>query len=108
AIFTTLAAKGLTYEEAMRKIRNSTDQLKTATELFRKESSTAALILANNTDKLSDYEAKLLDSEGALKALNEVKMTSLENQFKALGSAWDGFILSIESGDGAISRFVRS
>src|SRR5690606_13811558 len=39
--------------------------------------------------------------------LNEVKMSSLENQFKALGSAWDGFILSIENGDGAIAKFVR-
>lgn len=108
SIFLQLAKSGLTYEQAMSQINGSTNKLATATNLFGKESATSALILAGNTDKLAEYEAKLNDSSGALQKLNETKMDSLENQVKALSSTWDGFILSIESGDGAISNFVKT
>ncbi|UYW02114.1 phage tail tape measure protein [Flavobacterium agricola] len=107
SIFIRLASSGLSYSEAMAKINNSTDKLSTATQLFGRESATSALILAQNNEKLAEYEEKLNDSTGALEALNETKMDSLENQVKALSSAWDGLILSIENGDGAISKFVK-
>ncbi|UYW01797.1 phage tail tape measure protein [Flavobacterium agricola] len=108
SIFIRLASSGLSYSEAMAKINNSTDKLSTATQLFGRESATSALILAQNNEKLAEYEEKLNDSTGALEALNETKMDSLENQIGALKSAWTGFILSIENGDGAISKFVKN
>lgn len=108
SILATIAKEGYTYEGSMKKILNSTDRVATATKLFGKESSTAAIILATSTEKINDYEKSLLNAKGALDDLNSVKMESLENSVKALSSAWDAFVLSIDNGDGVLANFVRN
>lgn len=108
SILATIAKEGYTYEGSMKKILNSTDRVATATKLFGKESSTAAIILATSTEKINDYEKSLLNAKGALDDLNSVKMESLENSVKALSSAWDAFVLSIDNGDGVFSKFIQN
>lgn len=71
-IFIELAKQGITWEDAMEQVRNSTNKLKTATELFGKRASTAALIIADNTDKIDSLTISYENAEGSAKAMADI------------------------------------
>ena len=54
------------------KVSNSTDQLKTATQLFGAEGSTLAIILANNRDKMAQLTEEYKNSAGIINLFNEM------------------------------------
>ncbi len=55
--------------------------------------------MANEFDNLSD---------GSLEKLTNEQLKSLNSQLKITESIWESLILSIESGDGAISQFFKN
>ena len=106
-IFLELSKKGLTWEEAMAKINASTDKNKTSMDLFGKRAAAAGVILsetAANTDKLT---TSLENSTGAAKMMADVMLDNLAGDITKSQSAWEGFILSLEEGNGTISRVLR-
>jgi hypothetical protein len=107
-IFTDLSVKGLTLNQALDKIKKSTDKSKTAFELFGKTSSSAAIILADNKDKFEDLTKAITGQEEALQKLVEVRSDNLQGDIEKLSSAWDGFILGVVNGEGALGSFFRS
>lgn len=102
------AKNGKTYEEMLMKITNSTDATRTATELFGKENATVAVILAKNFDKVEEATKRLENSVGSAAALAETKLDSATGAQKMFSSAWEGMILSFDSGDGVISKTTQS
>jgi len=107
-IFLELSKQGLTFEEAMEQINTSTDKNATAMELFGKRGATAGVILAETGGTIDDLEKTLIESEGAAAAMAETMLDNVAGSATKAASAYEGFILSLEDGDGAISRFAQS
>ena len=106
--FAKLLDTGLTLEQALEKINTSTDKVKTASELFGKQSFSLGLILADNIEKtaaLADEFDNL--STGSLKKLTDEQLKSIQSQLLILDSTWEKFILGLDSGSGILSRSFR-
>lgn len=106
-VFLTLAKEGLTYEEAMNKINSATDKSAAATELFGKENAVVATILASTGDEVAALTRELNNAEGAGAEMAEVAGDTLAGDLDRVSSAWEGFVLSIESGQGPIAEAIR-
>ena len=99
------AKEGTTLEKQLQKVASSTDKVKTATTLFGAEGASLGIILANNKDRVAELTKEFENSKGSLEELTNKQLQSADAQMKILNSTWQEFILSIENGDGAISRF---
>ena len=107
-VFLELSKKGLSFEEAMEKINTSTDKNKTAMELFGKRGAVVGSILAETGDSVEDLTEKLNNAAGEAKAMAETQLDTLDGKLTLLGSAWEGFVLNIEDGNGVISRTLQN
>lgn len=105
--FARLIKQGLTLEDALDLINESTDKAKKASELFGTESFSLALILASNRDKVDELTTAYQNSQGVLDELTRVQLTSLEAKLDILDSSWEALIFTITKGDNAISAFVK-
>jgi len=112
--FLKLAADGTNLTSALNRIkqaqdenRSSQDLLSLSAEIFGKESAAIGLILASNTERVSELTKEFENSEGALERLTSEQLKSLDAQLKIVDSAYEDFILSIEKGDGVLSRAIR-
>lgn len=106
-ILLTASKEGVHYEQLLQKVKGSTDQLSTATELFGKENATVAVVLANSTEKIIAQTTALENSSGSAEKLAKEKMNSIQGDMKLFDSAMEGLVLSIEKGDGAIGTLTR-
>lgn len=106
-IFLDLASSGMTYEEAMHRIRNSTDSVKESFDLFGKRGATVGLVLAQNEEKLGKLEEGLNNAGDAAKEMAEEKLDTLRGDIVKLESAYEGFILRMENGDGTLANTSR-
>ena len=107
-ILLVASKEGVHYEKLLERVKNSTDQLRTATELFGKENAVVAVTLANSTEKIQRQTEALENSSGSAEKLAAEKMNSITGDSKLFESAIEGLILGIEKGDGAIGTFTRS
>jgi len=107
-IFLELSKQGLTFEEAMLQINNATDKNAVAMDLFGKRGATAGVILAETGVSVGELEAKLIDAEGAAQQMADTMLDNLSGDITKAQSAWEGFILSLEDGEGVLSQVARS
>lgn len=106
--FINLNAAGLTLEEGLAKVAASQDKLGTATALVGKNAAASFLVLAEGVETTEDIEKGLLGAAGAAERMAKIQLDNLAGDVTILGSAWEGFILSVESGEGPLNRFLRS
>ena len=106
-IYLKLADNGLTFEEALSKINNSQNQLNTASKLFGTKGATVAVTLAENTEKVLEYETALIFAGGSAEKLANEQLNTLDGSLKLLKSAWEGYILGIDDASGASSVFQK-
>ena len=99
------AKAGVTLEVQLEKVVNSTDKVKTATQLFGSEGASLGIILANNKDRVAELTKEFENSKGSLKELTDKQLQSLDSKLKILNSTWEEFVLSVEDGQGSISTF---
>ncbi len=102
------AKSGLTFEQSLARVSNSQDKLKTATDIFGKTSAGAAVIIAENSTQLNRLQASITNVDGALKTMTDQRLDTAKGKLELLTSAWEGFILSVDKGDGVFSRFAKS
>ena len=105
--FIQLAKEGLTLQEGLEKVRGSSDKLNTAIDLVGVIGSKTLLTLAEGGEDIAKLTEELNNAEGAAAALAETKLDNLSGDITKLGSAWEGFILSIEDGSGALNNLAR-
>jgi len=91
---------GLTFAEAMDKVKNSTDQTATSMDLFGTRGATIGVILANNENAIDGLTTKLLDADGASQKMADTQRDTLGGAIKLLQSAWEGLVLKFEEGTG--------
>lgn len=107
-IFLTLAKKGKTLEGAMAEINAATKRSAKATEIFGKENSIVATILADTRDEVNELNNALNNTDDDAAKMAETMGDTLSGDLDRLSSAWEGFILELDSGNGAISKTIRS
>ena len=107
-IFIKLSTEGITYEEAMNRINQSTNKLNEANKLFGAEGANVALVLAENADQVDNLQESITGVNDKLQEMTDERLDTLQGKLTLLDSAWDGFIKSIESGDGPISSLAKS
>lgn len=111
--FTRLATQGQTLESALDKINKAQKEgatnlevLALAGKLFGAESAKIGLILANNRDRMSELTDEYNRSAGSLKELTEKQLKSTSAQIKIMTSTWEEFVLSVDNGEGSISKAI--
>lgn len=105
--FIELNKKGLTLEEAFAKINSSSNKLNTAIDLVGVVGAKSLQTLANSAGDIDVLTQSLEDAAGAAQAIAETRLDNLAGDVTKLDSAWEGFLLSIEDGEGAISKLSR-
>ena len=93
-IFLELAKKGMSFEDAMAQINNSTNSNATAMELFGKRGAAVASILAKNQTEVAGLNSELLKSEGAASSMAAIMDATLEGAMMRLKSATEGLAIS--------------
>jgi len=94
-IFRRLNTAGLTYEEAMQQINSSTNKLSTATEIFGDRAASSALVLAESTDKVANYEHQLIKSENAAQGMADTMESGLAGSMRRLKSQTEAAGISL-------------
>ena len=107
-IFLILKEKGLTYGQAMEEINNSTDKLNTANEIFGRENATVAATLAVSTQKVNELESAIIGADGALDKMTKQRLETAQGKTILLESAWEGLVLSMDSGNGFLAKSYES
>jgi len=107
-VMSELNKKGLTFEEAYSKVNNSTDKLGVAQELVGEIGAKSLLNLANSEEAINKLTTTLENSGGAAKAMAEIRLDNLEGDTTKLSSAWEGFLLSLEDGNGIFTQISRA
>ena len=107
--FIELSKKGMTLEQAMDKVNGSSNKLNTAIELVGINGGRALLSLASTgKEKLGELEQQFINAEGSAKTMAEVRLDNLEGDMTKLGSAWEGFLLGVEDGEGPLNKLQRN
>jgi hypothetical protein len=99
---------GLTLNQGFEKVANSTDKLGEATKLVGKNAAASFLVLAEGTKTTEELTKGLIDAEGAAQDMAAVQLDNLEGDITKLSSAWEGFILNLESGNGVLAKSLRN
>jgi hypothetical protein len=107
-MFLELNKQGLTWEQGLQKINDSTNKNVTALDLFGKRGATAALILADNIEKAEGLEEAYDGAAGSAEEMARIMEDNLIGDTKKLSSAWEGFVLGLNKGDGTITRVLRN
>ena len=107
--FIELSKKGLSLEDAMDKVNGSSNKLNTAIELVGINGGRALLSLASTgKEKLNELEQEFINAEGSAQRMAEVRLDNLEGDMTKLGSAWEGFLLGVEDGEGPLNELQRT
>ena len=105
--FIELNKKGIPLNEALDKIKNSSNGLNTALGLAGNIGGRALLSLADKQGEIKDLTDQFNNAAGAAQAMAEVRLDNLAGDTTKLNSAWEGFLLSLEDGEGIFSKISR-
>jgi hypothetical protein len=101
------AKAGIPYEKQLERINTSTDKLAEATKLFGVQDAIVAVAIAESTQLIKEKTEALNEAAGAAEEFAKKQLDTLTGDLKILTSAWEGFVLSIEDGSGAIAKAIR-
>lgn len=93
-IFLELAKQGMSFDDAMAQINNSTNSNATAMELFGKRGAAVASILAKNQTEVAGLNEKLSDTSVSAKSMAAIMDATLEGAMMRLKSATEGLAIS--------------
>tara|TARA_R100001443_G_scaffold113436_1_gene128107 strand:+ start:18723 stop:21119 length:2397 start_codon:yes stop_codon:yes gene_type:complete len=108
-----LRKQGITLQEAFDKVNSSTDGYITASELAKENGGKVLFTLSQNTEALGLLKSELngaseaFDGLGAAAFVAETRLDNLDGDITKLESAWEGFLLNIEDGEGILNKGAR-
>lgn len=107
-IFIDASTKGLSYSEILDKIANASDQLTASTDEFGRRTAVSASVISNQLEALDDLEEAINKAGGTAERVANEQLNTLSGQIDLLTSAWEGFIFSLDNGDGVISDVAKT
>tara|TARA_R100001198_G_C5237207_1_gene214944 strand:- start:800 stop:2917 length:2118 start_codon:yes stop_codon:yes gene_type:complete len=94
-IFLDLAKEGMTFEDAMNQINNSTEPLAVSMEMFGKRGANVATILAQSGTEIKNLTADFVDSTGEAKAMADIMDSGVAGALRKLKSQAEGVAISL-------------
>lgn len=107
-IYLELSKRGLTLDQALSQINNSSNRLNESFELFGKRGAIVGLALADNIEKTSELEGELRNAGGTAKRVAEEQMNTLDGSIKNLASSWEKLILGFRKSEGFFKKVTDS
>jgi hypothetical protein len=107
-IMSEMDATGKSTSEAIKDLAEGGLTLAGAEDEVGARAKTALLILAEQTEKVDILTESYENATGAANKMAKDLTDNLAGDLKLLGSAWDGFILGLNKGDGVISNTFRT
>jgi len=83
------------------------DKLSIAKELVGDRAKGSLIALAENRDALKDLKVAYEEAGGAAQKMADEQLDNLAGDITILSSAWEGFLLGIEDGDGVLNSISR-
>ena len=106
-ILTEMAKTGLPAAQAFDKVAKSGISVTDAMDEVGRTAQTALLVLSKSKDSVNDLADALDNAAGSAERMAKEQLESLSGKIVLMTSAWDGFILSLERGDGVISNVFK-
>lgn len=106
--FINLNDAGLTLEEGLLKVSNSQDKLGTASALVGKNAAASFLVLADGVETTEKLKLGFENSGGAAQKMADTQLDTLTGSVTLMKSAYEGFILGLEDGNGVIAETIRN
>jgi len=106
-IFIQSAKYGLDYDQILKFIVKSSDKLSASFDAFGKRPAVSALILGNKLAETDVLEGVIDNSQGASQKAAAKQLESLYGRITLLKSAYQGWILAVEDGNGTINKSLK-
>tara|TARA_R110001592_G_scaffold27824_2_gene103149 strand:+ start:1088 stop:3997 length:2910 start_codon:yes stop_codon:yes gene_type:complete len=106
--FIEMNKKGLDLFPTLERINNSSNSLGTAMAIAGDVGGKALLSLADKQDDIKRLTRTFENAEGAAQRMADIRLDNLAGDTTKLGSAWEGFLLSIEDGEGILMQIARA
>lgn len=103
-ILVEMAKTGKPAAEAFRQIAREGISVTDAMDEVGRTAQTSLLVLSKSGDAVNELANALEKAGGAAQKMADEQLNSLQGEITLLSSAWDGFILSLNSGDGVIAK----
>lgn len=107
-IFLESSKQGLNYSQILDKIVNEQDSLTAANDEFGKRAAVSGVILSKNIKETGELADALGDAGGAADKAAKKQLNTLDGALTILESSYQGFILSLENGNGSIGKFIKN
>ncbi|MGB0881426.1 MAG: phage tail tape measure protein [Vicingaceae bacterium] len=100
------SSQGLTYNQILEKIASSSNKLTAANDEFGKRGAVSAVVLSDNLKATAALNAELENNvQGAAGIAAAKQLDTLTGSLTLLNSAWEGFLIDLNQGTGALSIF---
>ena len=106
-VFMELAKSGMTLDEAVLNVQQSSNGLGEAMDSVGAVGATTLLIFAQQSERLGELTEEINHFQGTASEMSEIMTDNLEGDFTRLSSAFDGLMLSFEDGDGPLNQLTR-
>lgn len=106
-IMSELSKTGKPLNEALRDVAASGLDLAGAQDEVGRSAQTALLVLSKNLDTVDKLTGTYENAGGAAQEMAETQLDNLSGDITKLTSAWEGFILSMEDGEGVMNKVLR-
>jgi hypothetical protein len=106
-IFSKLAIKGVDLNKAMDDISKSSNKVATAQKLVGDRAFSSLITLTENRKVADELTESYNNAAGAAEEMARIMEDNLLGDVDKLTSAWEGFILGLNKGEGTISNVFR-
>lgn len=108
-IFIESRKKGLNYSQILKLIQKDQDKLTAATDIYGKRAAVSATILANKLSEVQQLDLAIqTESTDAAFIAQAKQLNTITGRLTILTSAYEGWILSVDSGNGTMSRYLKN
>jgi len=102
--------QGMTYNEMLNLVANSSDKLTTAANAMGVRAAVSGTILAANLEGIKELDEAYKEAGGTMEIMAEKQLNTLDGALQLLNSAWEGYILATDEANdvtGTLSGYLR-
>lgn len=100
--------QGKNYEEILGDIVKNQDKLTSSMDNFGKRAAVPATVLAGKLNETLELSNDILNDNNAASISAAKQLNTLKGTITILKSAWEGWILSLDDGNGKFSEFLKT
>jgi TP901 family phage tail tape measure protein len=96
------------FVEALWELNRQGVDLEDVFGIMDRRAASAFTLILRSAESLEEFRKALQESGGAADRMARIQLESLTNKTKLARNAWQGFVLSLDKGEGALSRTMKA